>query len=273
MCYNINKKAGDEMNAVNKTLYIPLYSKSYVSKNGIILSDKKAEEIWDQVAFELPKKSASKWLSYYIGMRSSVFDCWVREKMDIHHRAVVLHIGCGLDSRNIRIGTSHHPWYDIDLPQVIDERMKYFSQTIDYSMIEADATDDKWIKMIPHDKTAIIVMEGISMYIENAQLQLLLKRMTDHFEHLHLLVDTYTQDACDLSAKRNPVSEFGVTQLYGYDNPSQLEQGTGLTFVCEHSITPKHLIAELHGFEKFIFSKLYAGKISRRMYRLYEYKK
>ena len=39
------------MDAVNKTLYIPLYGKSYVSKKGIILKDKKAEEIWEKAVF------------------------------------------------------------------------------------------------------------------------------------------------------------------------------------------------------------------------------
>jgi hypothetical protein len=33
------------MNNVNKTLYIPLYVKAYVSRKGIILSDRWAEEI------------------------------------------------------------------------------------------------------------------------------------------------------------------------------------------------------------------------------------
>ncbi len=33
------------MNATNKTLYIPLYGKSLVSKKGILLHDPKAEEI------------------------------------------------------------------------------------------------------------------------------------------------------------------------------------------------------------------------------------
>lgn len=44
------------MNRVNKTLYIPLYGKSYVSKKGLFLEDKKAEEIWDNERFELKKK-------------------------------------------------------------------------------------------------------------------------------------------------------------------------------------------------------------------------
>ena len=39
------------MDNVNKTLYIPLYGKAYVSKKGMILKDTKAEEIWEKEAF------------------------------------------------------------------------------------------------------------------------------------------------------------------------------------------------------------------------------
>ena len=62
------------MNSVNKTLYIPLYGKSYVSKKGLFLKDKKTEEIWELEAFPLKGKSKSKWLAYYMGIRSAVFD-------------------------------------------------------------------------------------------------------------------------------------------------------------------------------------------------------
>ena len=55
---------GAPMNNVNKTLYIPLYGKSYVSKRGIILNDTKAEEIWQAEGFPLKGKAASKWLAF-----------------------------------------------------------------------------------------------------------------------------------------------------------------------------------------------------------------
>jgi hypothetical protein len=45
------------MNSVNKTLYIPLYGKSYVSKKGLFIDDKKAEEIWESEGFSLKGKS------------------------------------------------------------------------------------------------------------------------------------------------------------------------------------------------------------------------
>lgn len=60
------------MNEVNKTLYIPLYGKSFVSRKDIILHDAKAEEIWAKEGFELKGKSKSKWLAYNMAMRARV---------------------------------------------------------------------------------------------------------------------------------------------------------------------------------------------------------
>ena len=90
------------MNSVNKTMYIPLFGKALVSKKGIILQDKKAEEIWDKVQFPLKGKSKSKWLAYYMGMRSAVFDNWLKGKLDNHPDAVVLHLGWLRQSRFAR---------------------------------------------------------------------------------------------------------------------------------------------------------------------------
>ena len=102
------------MNSVNKTLYIPLYGKAFVSKRGLFLKDKKAEEIWEKEKFPLGRKSSSKWLAYFMGMRSSVIDGWVSEKLSEKPESVVLHIGCGLDSRIERVNAPFEKWFDID---------------------------------------------------------------------------------------------------------------------------------------------------------------
>ena len=105
------------MNNVNKTLYIPLYGKSLVSKKGIILSDKKAELIWEKEEFSLKGKSKSKWLAYYMAMRSRVFDEWLLTKLASNEDFVILHIGCGMDSRIDRVKVNGHTWFDIDFNQ------------------------------------------------------------------------------------------------------------------------------------------------------------
>ena len=91
------------MNEVNKTSFIPLYGKSQVSKQGIILNDPMAEKIWKAESFPIHGKSKSKWLTYNMAMRARVFDDWTEEMLRQNKDAFVLHIGCSLDSRFLRI--------------------------------------------------------------------------------------------------------------------------------------------------------------------------
>ena len=258
------------MNNVNKTLYIPLYGKAYVSKKGIILNDKKAEEIWSAEGFELKGKSKSKWLAYYMGMRSAVFDNLLLEKMKKDSKAVVLHIGCGMDSRVLRVGTDGHQWYDIDFPSVIEERKKYYTEDERYHMIEADVRQQKWLEAVPKAKHAIIVMEGVSMYFESQELRKVLEQISAHFGTVNLLMDCYTTFAAKASKYKNPINDVGVTVVYGLDEPRKLES-SNFKFVKEHDMTPAVFINELEGIEKAIFKKLYSGGIAKKMYRMYEY--
>ncbi len=261
------------MNSVNKTLYIPLYGKSYVSKKGIILEDKKAEEIWETSGFPLKGKSKSKWLAYYMGMRSKVFDDWLKEQMESDKDAVILHIGCGMDSRIERVGTNRYDWYDVDFPDVITERKLFYKETDKYHMVESDARENAWIGTLPADKNAIILMEGVSMYFQLEELKKLLAGLCGHFKQVHLLMDCYTVFAAKASKYKNPINEVGVTTVYGIDEPRVLEDKTGLSFEEELELTPAYLVDELSGMEKMIFKKVFAGNFAKKMYRLYEFEK
>ena len=259
------------MNEVNKTLYIPLYGKAYVSRKGLILHDTKAEEIWEKEGFALKGKSKSKWLAYYMGMRSAVFDGWVKKKMQEDECAVVVHIGCGMDSRVLRVGTDDHLWYDVDFPDVIEERKTYYSETEDYTMLASDVRNTEWLNDIPSNADAIVVMEGISMYLQVEELQNTLGAVANHFNKISLLMDCYTEFAAMASKYKNPINDVGVTKVVGIDDPQICEENTGLTYVGEHNMTPECMINELKGIECTFFRFMFGGKLSKKMYRLYEY--
>ena len=258
------------MDSVNKTLYIPLYGKAYVSAKGYFLEDKKAEEIWEAEGFMLKGKSKSKWLAYYMGIRSAVFDDWVKQQMLKLPDAAVIHIGCGMDSRVERVGAMNHKWYDVDFPEVITERKRYYSETANYQMLAGDARDCNWLDNIQESKCAIVIMEGVSMYLTPQELGRLTENLNDHFERIVLLLDCYTAMAAKMSKYKNPINDVGVTEVYGMDDWAVLNKA-GVTFVKEHRMPPPRYINELTGFEKFVFEKLYAGSFSKRLYRLYEY--
>lgn len=280
-CYNMDMKKeqiricerGCLMNNVNRTLYIPLYGKAYVSKKDIILHDSMAEAIWEKEGFNLKGKSKSKWLAYDMAMRSAVYDEWLKQEIASQSDAVVLHIGCGMDSRIKRVGEKDMLWYDIDFPAVIEERRKYYHETNFYHMLSADMRLDKWKSSIERNQAAIVILEGVTMYFKPEELITLLSNICQYFKSVKLLMDCYTEHAAKISKYKNPINDVGVSVVYGYDDPQKLATKTGYIFEKEHCMTPQKYIDELQGMEKIIFQNLFAGKIAKSMYRMYEFKK
>ena len=260
------------MDKVSKTLYIPLYGKSWVSRRGLLLADRSAEEIWEAEGFPLKRKAKSRWLAYHMGMRSAVFDCWTEQQMRQLPDALILHVGCGLDSRCRRVGTDGRLWFDMDFPEVIGERKRYFTETDSYHMIGSDLRTEGWLEEIPRGNPAVIVMEGVSMYLQPEERNTVLRRWKDHFGEIRVLMDAYTVFGARVSKYKNPINEVGVTQVFGFDDPREPEQGTGIRFVREHDLTPERLIRQIPEGEQGFFRRMFAGRMAKKIYRLYEYR-
>lgn len=258
------------MDSVNRTLYIPLYGKAVVSRKEIIIHDPKAENICDSCGLNLSGSAGSKWLAYFMAMRAAVYDEWVREKLHMLNNPIVIHIGCGLDSRVERVGGSYM-WYDVDFPEVIEERKKFYTETEFYHMLGANAAADDWIKQLPDAENAAVVMEGVCMYLETGDIIRLFERLKGKFPQVALLADFYTSFGVKASKYKNPVNQVGVTTLYGIDDPHCLESDTGLAFKTEHNMTPEKMTEQLGGAEKIFFKTMFAGKTAKKIYRMYEY--
>ncbi len=259
------------MNEINKTLFIPLYGKAIISKKGIILSDKKAEEIWSEESFEIRGKAKSKWLAYNMAMRARVFDDWTNKiLLDSNQDTIVLHIGCGLDSRCLRVNQRYCKWIDCDFPEVIRVRKKYFAETEQYKMVGLDASNMGDIDLLPNANEAVILMEGVSMYLSKEKLFGLLKNLREKYNEVHLLMDVYTEFGAKASKYKNPVNDVGVQQLNGIDDIDKFLIDTKLQVIKEYSFTPKYLVNELKGFEKLFFELMFTGKLYSKIYRLYE---
>ena len=110
------------------------------------------------------------------------------------------------------------------------------------------------------------------MYISPSELSKLINALGNRFKKIALLMDAYTEFAARMSKIKNPINEVGVSNVFGIDDPSSISGG-GVTFVRECEMTPNKYIDELSGGERWLFAHLYAGGFSKKLYRLYEYKK
>ena len=159
------------MNEVNNTLFIPLYGKAKVSRQGIILKDPAAERIWSAESFPIRGKSRSRWLAYNMAMRARVFDDWTDAMLRKHPEALV-------------IQSFYSNWVDCDLPEVIDIRKKYYDESDRYHMMALDASDPRQIGNLPESDTAIVALEGLTMYLTNDEVRELFRALETRYRNI-----------------------------------------------------------------------------------------
>ena len=136
-------------------------------------------------------------------MRARVFDDWTEAMLRANAEAIVLQIGCGLRSRCLRIREPYLHWIDVDFPEVLSLRKKYYEGNAIYHMMAMDASKAEQIEQLPSSRTAIVILEGLSMYLTDDQMRRLLQTLAKKYSHLHILMDVYTAFGARISKYKN----------------------------------------------------------------------
>jgi methyltransferase (TIGR00027 family) len=179
---------------VQWTMLCTLYLRAYESRNQqSILADQAAAEAVDRMEYDFDRLHRSvrpNSNQYTVALRAWRFDAWAADFVKRHPDAVVLHLGCGLDSRAFRLDLpAGVTWFDVDVPQVIELRRRLYDETGTYRMIDSSVTETEWLEQVPNDRPTLIVAEGLLMYLQPQEVRDLLERLTDRFKTGELLFD------------------------------------------------------------------------------------
>ena len=161
-------------------------------------------------------------------------------------------------------------WIDGDFPEVLGIRRKYFPESENYRMIPLDASKPEQIAALPDYGTAVVVLEGLTMYLTPDDLRGFFAALADKYPQVHILADFYTEFGAKASKYKNPVNDVGVTKLYGVDDMKSLLKGLRLRLKAERSFTPARLVNELKPAERTVFRLLFTGRLYGKLYRLFE---
>lgn len=177
------------------TLLGTLYLRAYESRSPhSILRDHYAAEALERIEYDEPalaRRLRPKTNQFLVAMRGKQLDTWTTAFLDRHPDATVLQLGCGLDSRALRLKPPPTVrWYDLDLPDVIAVRRRLFEESDGHQMIAASVTDAGWLNELPKDRPTLVIAEGLFPYLHTEDVRALLQRLTDHFATGELLFDS-----------------------------------------------------------------------------------
>lgn len=93
-----------EISGAPQTMLATLYGRAAdAAAEHPILGDTFAKDLVSRLDYDWSKTGLTTRHASSLTMRSAHFDNWARQFLAAHERAVVLHLGCGLDSRVFRL--------------------------------------------------------------------------------------------------------------------------------------------------------------------------
>ena len=113
-----------------QTLLITLYAKAMESRSpDSLLKDRFADQALARIDYDFKPLDLGPDGAISLAMRAKAFDDWTRAFIEKHPNAVVLNLGCGLDSRVFRVDPPPEiAWFDVDFPDVIEIRQRVYPE-------------------------------------------------------------------------------------------------------------------------------------------------
>ncbi|MEW6400994.1 MAG: class I SAM-dependent methyltransferase [Chloroflexota bacterium] len=157
--------------------------------------DEKAVEIVNRIDADFSKLVMQRHDEIAVIIRMRRFDKHVYDFLARRPDGIVVHIGCGLDTRYERIGDHRVEWFDLDVPEVMELRRKLISTTaLHYHTIASSVFETGWLGEVEQfsPRPFLFIAEGVLPYFEEAQVKKLFLRLSEHFPGCEFVCDAHT---------------------------------------------------------------------------------
>ncbi|MGH3561586.1 MAG: class I SAM-dependent methyltransferase [Mycobacterium sp.] len=214
-----------DLTGAPQTMLATLYAKAVdAGTENPVLGDTLAREVVDRIDYDWSKTSVTPRNSGSVTVRTVHFDSWTRQFLAVHDRAVVLHLGCGLDSRVFRVDPGPGvDWYDVDHPDVIALRHQlYPARAHTHLVAAASVTDPGWVTELHGDRPTLMVAEGLTMYLPEGDGVALLRSIVDHFPSGELQFDAFNWLGIKAQVINAVVRRSGATLQWAINGPDDI---------------------------------------------------
>jgi O-methyltransferase involved in polyketide biosynthesis len=175
-----------------KTLLLPLWGRAVESqKEEPLLVDKKAVEIVEKIDYNFDTFSKSFSVISQLGwvVRSLLIDQVIKQFINKHPGATIVDIGCGLDTIFERTDNGTIRWYDLDLPDTIELRKKFFKETDRRKFITGSFLDPDWFDHLIIEDNILFIAAGLFYYFKEEQIKSFFHRLADLYPGSQIVFD------------------------------------------------------------------------------------
>ena len=243
-------KAEAELGDVQMTLFVPLAARARETRRKRpALRDPKAVEMIESIDFD-ESLYGRGWGGFVTVLRTLIFDWWVREFLAVHPEGTVVELGAGLNTRFERTGNGTSHWVELDLPDTIGLRRRFFADTLRRRMVAGSVLAEDWMDLVAAEPGPyLFISEGVLVYLPEAEVTQMLSRLVERFSASSgsmVAFDTYSRASYEQQHKTAARRGLPARWAWACDDPREFER-TGLRLTQTATITrpPRGLRPEL----------------------------
>ncbi len=185
-----------ELGSVQETLLPPLWARAVeTQKKKPLLIDNKAVSVVNNIPYDFTSvsKSTHRFVQREVIARSIYFDNKIKAFIDLFPEATIINIGCGFDTTFYRVDNGRIKWIDLDLPDVIDLRKEYFSESNRNRFIPKSILDTSWYDSIERKDHVMLLIAGVLFYLDESQVKRLFSDLQKHLPGAEMVFDSVSK--------------------------------------------------------------------------------
>ncbi len=229
---------------VPETLLIPLWARATETERpDSIIKDDLALKMMKQIDYDFSKLDKEWVTRLYVVIRTEILDKSVKAFIDKHPDAIIINLGCGLDTRFFRMDNGRIHWYDLDLPEPIRIKRQFFDETDRYKMIAKSVFDYTWINDVAStNEHVLIIAEGLLMYFTEEEVKGLMNTLVASFPKAEMLLEMVTPTMVKYSEQNsNKRFQMAATFHWGINGGKDLEKyNDRIKFIAEWNYLDYH---------------------------------
>lgn len=219
-----------QFRGARRTMLATLYGRALDSGlESPVLGDQTAAATLENIDCDFAGLGMDVEMAMLISGRARRIDDWAADFLSRTPDATVVHMGCGMDTRVFRLQPpASVRWFDVDYPDVIALRQRLYADMAAklpcYETIGTSVTDESWFDRLPARSPALVIAEGLLMYLEPAEGEALLRNLAARFTHGSMIFDVLNKRAIQLQAWNPVVRHAAADMRWGIDEPEVFER-------------------------------------------------
>jgi O-methyltransferase involved in polyketide biosynthesis len=235
---NMASKQSVQLGQLQETMLVPLYLRAIETlRKHPILKDPKAIEIADSIDWDF-RRFGQRPRVISSALRSGMLDEWAKAFLSRHPEGTVVEIGAGLSTRFERLDNGTVHWFDLDLPDVVGLRRRFFTDTGRRVTLAASILDSDWVATVRRSPGPYCFLaETVFVYLQEQDVMAALARIAANFPHASLAFDTTTRKGIELMNKDHERRGLDARFRWACPHPKEIEHwGIGLHLVESRSL-------------------------------------